>query len=242
MSQERIDYLEDLRWVEVYNQSSTLTIPSFGLMRITGVDSNNIIQVDQPNTDSQDVLVNSVTPIPPQSYGSATRESPTYAAYNSGDGTPANGDTWGAANGSYQLRKNNSQNGFVVFGNAADGRVFVARVGGMPGGNMGWLKCTTIFGSGYDFTFAGGITISGPGAATITPVPTNLLYQAGDTFTITDGAGDTETCTVTGYSGNTLNYNITASTGSGTITGMNIEGTSVITTTRISTNLYAATL
>ncbi len=120
----------------------------------------------------------------------------------------------------------------------------LVRIGNTGGsiGTIGWLKRTTVFGSSFDFIFAGAITIGGSGSATITPVPTDLNYMAGDTILISDGSGNTETGTVTSYGSGSLNYTITGSTGSGTISGMRVTATSVITTTRIGTQLYAATL
>src|SRR5262245_46624012 len=117
-------YHEDLRWVDI-KYGGVSTVPSFGLLRVTGVDSDGVITVDQPNADGQDVLVNGPSELTSSfPYGTATRESPIHALYDSGDGTPAVGEVWGAGASSWKLRK--AKQGFVVAG-VHDGRAIVRR-------------------------------------------------------------------------------------------------------------------
>ncbi len=100
-----LTYGNQIRWLSVYNTSGE-QIPAFGLIRVTGADSVGVLQAAKPNADGQQVMVNGPVPIPVAAYGSATNDFPNYALYDTGDGTPAVGDTWGAGSGSWKLRKN----------------------------------------------------------------------------------------------------------------------------------------
>lgn len=97
------------------NNSTLSTIPAFGLVRVVASSSDGALLVDQPNADGQDVYVNGPTPIRPDGFGIVTKAFPIWAAYDSTSGTPAIGDTWGAANGSYLLTK--GKNGFLIQAN-----------------------------------------------------------------------------------------------------------------------------
>lgn len=112
------------RWIACLNNSSSTAIPPYGLVRVVSIDSTGLLTVDQPNTDGQDVYVNGPQQIAASGYGSVTRDWPTFAYYDTGDGTPANGETWGAGNASYKLRKGKS--GFTAEGAGIGGYVFVA--------------------------------------------------------------------------------------------------------------------
>lgn len=95
------------------NNSSTNTIPPFGLVRVMGTTSDGALLVDQPNQDGQDVYVNGPQAILPNNgqtpalggYGVVTKQFPIWAQYDTTSGTPAIGDTWGAKAGSYLLTK-----------------------------------------------------------------------------------------------------------------------------------------
>lgn len=105
------------------NNSSTNTIPPFGLVRVMGTTTDGALLVDQPNQDGQDVYVNGPQAILPNNgatpalggFGMVTKAFPIWAQYDTTSGTPAIGDTWGAANGSYLLTK--GKGGFVVQAN-----------------------------------------------------------------------------------------------------------------------------
>ncbi len=120
--QER--YGKRLNKLPCQNNSGTNTIPSFGLVRVTGVNAQGVALVDQPNTDGQDVYVNGPLPIPASAYGAVSRDWPLFAAYDAASGTPAIGDTWGAAAGSYLLTKGKA--GFTIQQNPGPGRVLIA--------------------------------------------------------------------------------------------------------------------
>lgn len=55
----------------------------------------------------------------------ATYETPSQIYYDTGDGTPANGETWGAGSGTYKAKKDKA--GFKILGGAASDLVVVAR-------------------------------------------------------------------------------------------------------------------
>lgn len=119
--------LSRIRWLVAKNNSSSEEIPAFGLVRVVSVDSEGILTVGQPNTNSQDVYVNGPVPIVASGYGAITRDEPVFALYETSDGTPTLDETWGAANGSYKLRKNSSQTGWKTIGGNTSGRVFARR-------------------------------------------------------------------------------------------------------------------
>lgn len=93
-----------------YNQSATLTVPAFGLVRVAG-QQNSVLAVDQPNADGQEVWANGPSPILPQKYGVISKAWPLPVAYDNA-ATPARGDTWGAAAGTYLL--SSGRPGFAI--------------------------------------------------------------------------------------------------------------------------------
>lgn len=111
--------------------TTTEVIPAFGLMRRVDVNDDGVLTVAKPDTDGQVVLVNGPTAIPPSTYGNATAQGQgTYnprvlIAYDNTDGTPANGETWGAKSGDWLARKN--QPGFIIDGGAGKGVVNAIR-------------------------------------------------------------------------------------------------------------------
>lgn len=100
------------------NNSGTNVIPSFGLVRVVNTFADGSLVVDQPDADGQDVYVNGPFPIPVSNsttgiygYGVVSKAFPIWAAYNNA-ATPAIGQTWGAANGSYLLTS--GKTGFTI--------------------------------------------------------------------------------------------------------------------------------
>lgn len=173
---------QQLRFLQTLNNSSSLTIPAFGLVRVVSADAAGVLTVDRPNADGMAVMVNSLQPVQPSNHGAATNQVPTYALYETGDGTPAVGETWGAGSGSYKLRKNKA--GFTIVGGPANGLVMVdkatttATTGALPGVLLvpsGGQTFTDQTGVGaftnvlWDVTFQSGATFFGAnGTATIT--------------------------------------------------------------------------
>jgi hypothetical protein len=111
------DPISELRWLSCVNASSVNTIPAFGVVRETACDVAGVLTVDQPNADSQEVLVNGPVPIPPSGKGLVTWDAPLFVIYDNGDGTPADEEGWGPGNGSYKLRKGGA--GFVCVDSAS---------------------------------------------------------------------------------------------------------------------------
>jgi hypothetical protein len=113
-------------------------IPSFGLVKVTDVDSDETLQVTQPDTDGEDVYVNGPMEVPQGGNGSCARDWPLYVQYEAGDGTPAHGETWGAGAGSFKLRKNKA--GFVIEGGvqAELGVVMARHLDGGGGDGCPW--------------------------------------------------------------------------------------------------------
>lgn len=136
MANGLVDYLNDLRYVEVSNAGAS-TIPAFGLMRVTGASTTDglVLTVDQPNADGQDVLINGPTPILAGGRGVATYETPSQVYYDTGDGSPANGETWGAGSGTYKAKKNKA--GFKILGGAGSELVVAARQDQTSSGGSG---------------------------------------------------------------------------------------------------------
>lgn len=110
-------YTTDLNWRPALNTESE-DAPPFGLVRVTGRDSAGVYTVAQPDTDGGPAWVNSPLAIAADSAGGGaiSPDGPVDALYDSADGTPAVGETWGAGAGSWKLRKGMA--GFVVVGTA----------------------------------------------------------------------------------------------------------------------------
>lgn len=109
------------RWLPVYNTES-IPIPPFAVMRTTGIDSDGIYQVAQPNADSMtEVLINGPVSIPPLTKGSGHRTDPAQVLIETIDGTPAVGNDYGTEASNWKLRKNKT--GFRVLGSVGDNTV-----------------------------------------------------------------------------------------------------------------------
>ncbi len=119
------DPTTQVRWLECVNGSASLTIPAFGLVRVTAASVEGVLTVDRPNSDGQYCLRNGPFDIPPLAAGVCTNDFPGYVLYETADGTPTNDQPWGAGNGSYKLRA--AQTGYVIQGGVTLGRVY-ARV------------------------------------------------------------------------------------------------------------------
>ncbi len=106
-----------IRWLAVQNVS-TLPVPPYGLVRITGVTTDGLITVGQPDADSQSgLLINGPVAIPPQQNGSCHQTFPCPAAYSlEADSTvlPVTGAEWGSAAGSWYLQSD--QDGYIIVG------------------------------------------------------------------------------------------------------------------------------
>ncbi len=127
-----------VQWQVAQNADSQNPIPPFSLVGVQSADGNGVLTVAQPSQDGQDCYLVGPQPIAGGGRGVVTRDEPFMAAYESGDGTPATGETWGAGAGTYKLRKGNA--GFTIQGGAAAGRVLVARTTASASGSIGTGK------------------------------------------------------------------------------------------------------
>ncbi len=114
-------------WVPVYNGSGEM-IPSCALARVTAVSSAGVVAVDKPDTDDDGcVIVLGFTIVPSAGTGQGTFDPRVVVAYEEADGTPAAGEEWGAAAGSWKLRS--GKTGFRILGGAGAGLVNAVRLG-----------------------------------------------------------------------------------------------------------------
>ncbi len=108
-------------WFPVLN-ADTIAIPPYALLRVTGT-AGAALTVLAPDTDGQtNLLFNSSQCISPNGTGQAHRTFPAIVAYRQTTGTtpnPVNGQTWGAAAGSYLLTA--GKTGFSVLTSGANG-------------------------------------------------------------------------------------------------------------------------
>ena len=106
--------LDALRWFPAKN-NNLAAIQPLSLVRVVSMDQDGAYTVDQPNADGQDVWLTRELQIPSGKYGVITRDFPWWATYDQADdGDPAIGDVWGAAAGSWLLRK--GKGGLLVVG------------------------------------------------------------------------------------------------------------------------------
>ena len=112
------DDVTQARWLIGSNDSGS-EIPAFSLVKVTATDAQGRFEVEQPTVDGEAVYVVGSLPIPAadsdgDGIGAITGDWPVWAKYDSGDGTPAIGETWGAESGTWKLKKN--QPGFRIVG------------------------------------------------------------------------------------------------------------------------------
>lgn len=136
------------RWLPVENTGGE-AVPSFGLVKVTGSGTNGVYEGGKPDGDGQHVWVCGYGGIDAGNVGVVTNDFPAYALYESGDGTPAVGETWGAGNGSWKLRKDEA--GFRICGDpdATTGIVPVERA---PGSGSGLTSPLTTKGDLWGYT------------------------------------------------------------------------------------------
>jgi hypothetical protein len=128
--------VNEIRWLQARNADS-VTVPAFGVVAVTGVDSGGSITIARPSTDGQDgVLFAGPASIAPGALGLCHMTYPAIAAYDQdpvGGGIPATGETWGPGAGSWALQSGNA--GFLIVGGADAGRVNVVPVAPTPDPN-----------------------------------------------------------------------------------------------------------
>jgi hypothetical protein len=110
----------NLQWIEYYNDSGE-EIPAFGVMRISGMrkkDGRPVIECKKPHTfgSQGQHRINGPVPVESSQYGVCLIGNHVAALYDTADGTPAFGESWGPRDGTWKLKKNTG--GFRVLGNA----------------------------------------------------------------------------------------------------------------------------
>jgi hypothetical protein len=128
-----------LRWLTARNVYAGV-IPAFGLVKVSEVDADGTLQVTRPDADGQDVYVNGPVKIVQGGYGNVTRDWPAFALYTAADGTPTNGDTWGAKSGDFTLRKGFA--GFTIEGGVNAGLTIVLTRGRAASAKAAYINFT----------------------------------------------------------------------------------------------------
>jgi len=153
--------IDRVRWL-AYRNDAGEEIPAFALVRPTGADSDGTLVVGKPNSDGQLVYVNGPVPCPTSGYGLCTMDDPVFVLYDDG-GTPAYGETWGAAASSWKLTE--GKDGWRVLGGndttrtlalADRVRAGVAAGGAPVAGGANDVGSATI-GTGEDITASGAV-------------------------------------------------------------------------------------
>lgn len=109
--------LGDMHWREFRNDSGE-EIPAFACMRVTGAEvvstGRVALTVGKPNTFGAQYnhVFNGPLKVANGKYGLCTRSDGAAALYDSADGTPAFGESWGPRDATWKLKKNTG--GFVV--------------------------------------------------------------------------------------------------------------------------------
>lgn len=110
---------QQMQWVEFKNDAGE-TIPSFGIVRLTGVATIEATRVvltgAKPNAFGcqYNAAVNGPTAVLSGQYGICTRAAVGVALYDTADGTPAFGEKWGPRDATWKLKKNTG--GFSILG------------------------------------------------------------------------------------------------------------------------------
>jgi hypothetical protein len=110
----------NLQWIEFYNDSGE-EIPAFGVMRISGMrkkDGRPVIECKKPHTfgSQGQHRINGPVPVESSQYGVCLVGNHVAALYDTADGTPAFGESWGPRDATWTLKKNTG--GYRVLGNA----------------------------------------------------------------------------------------------------------------------------
>ncbi len=174
MSRGPIRYYDDIRWLGARNTGAAAIVP-YGLCAIVGADPDGTLQVAQPTADSQDCVVACLSGLAAGGGGMVTREDPVLIQYNASDGTPAQGQLWGAGANSSLLRSNNGQTGWIIDGAPSGGLVMAHRPQVLlsGGGNADINFFRQIGTSPVNVSYTGG-NITGLTGYTLQPNPNQL--------------------------------------------------------------------
>ena len=136
---DTLSQVQSCRWLTWKNDStgsaSPGEAPAFAILRpiLNGssvlqyetTQGQFVIYAGKPEVDNsgRGYLVNGPHAVKLGSYGQCTMDWPAYALYDTGDGTPAYGEIWGAKDNDWKLRK--GYQGFEIIGGHTNGRVLV---------------------------------------------------------------------------------------------------------------------
>ncbi|MGD9645213.1 MAG: hypothetical protein AB7U73_05840 [Pirellulales bacterium] len=116
-----------VRWLSFRNDAGE-TIPPCAVMQVTGVvtlEGQAVLTVDKPAADRGTHFVfNGAFAVAAGDFGSCTHSFPCCARFNPAD-APAVGQTWGAEDGAWALKK--GHRGYRVIGGPLDDRVEIVR-------------------------------------------------------------------------------------------------------------------
>lgn len=120
-------------WYIFTNQGSS-TCPANGVVRIAGYQTDDdgrlVLNGNQPNKATNVlVAINSPTPVEAGKKGLCTFATLSWCAYETGDGTPSNGENWGPDNGTWLMRRDQGSLWHVIGADSNNGRVLMARMG-----------------------------------------------------------------------------------------------------------------
>lgn len=125
------------RWLAAVNLGNE-TIPPHSLVRVAGCDENGAYKLEKPDgNDAATYWVTGPISIAANSTGYVTGDWPAFASYGNGN-TPAAGEEWGPANGSWVITS--GRRGFRVVGSAATTEKVVQIYRGNPKENE-WITC-----------------------------------------------------------------------------------------------------
>jgi hypothetical protein len=127
--QGRYKQIDDI-WPLLVKNTHSETAPAHGLLLVENAEKNQnghiVYSVTKPDGSDGTYLVNGPAAIPATGIGLATDAMVAWVAYDDGD-TPAAGETWGPASGSWLLTKDES--GWQIQGAGDNGKVAAARAG-----------------------------------------------------------------------------------------------------------------
>lgn len=114
------------RFFEFRNDTGVM-VPAFGIIKITDVLSDVAVKIGLPTAAKEWLhAVNGPRDVAVGERGECTMDFPTWALYESGAGTPANGEIWKPSAGSFKLTlASNDEGNFPIYGGADGNRVVV---------------------------------------------------------------------------------------------------------------------
>lgn len=118
--------IDRINWYTVRNTESE-SVPPFGVMLIAGSDTDGTLTITRPSADSQTqgILFNGAFGIPAGQKGQGYQATVMAGAYDTADGAPAVGNSYGTLASDWRLRKSNT--GFTTVSTGDSGAVLVVQ-------------------------------------------------------------------------------------------------------------------